>query len=53
MARKLKSAEPDLVEIECVVPNVWTSNGKMLKGDTDIVYADEAKALGEAVRVLK
>lgn len=43
----------EIVEVECVAGNVWTSNGKLTKGEKDIVPADEAKSLGKAVKVLK
>lgn len=31
--------------VECVWSNVWTSKGKLLKGETAEVPADEAEAL--------
>lgn len=46
MARPRKQPEPAAdVVVECLWPNVWTSRGKMLRGETKSIPADEYKAL--------
>ena len=48
MARPRKApaaAPPSDVVAECLWPNVWTSRGKMLRGQTLSIPADEFKAL--------
>ena len=45
---KTKTApKTDVCLVECIVSNVWTSKGKILKGETVVVPNDEAKALVE------
>ncbi len=58
MARPRKAAPvasqdvpDDLVTVECIVPNVWTSKGKLLRGDIAEIPADELPALRDKVIV--
>lgn len=37
-------------EVTIAVPNIWTSKGKLLKGDKVTLPAAEIKALGDAVK---
>lgn len=41
------------VKVTCAAPNVWTSAGKLLKGDKASLPADEVKSLGDAVKADK
>ena len=50
MAEK-KKGRPAHVKVTCVVPNVWTSKGKLLKGETETVPPAEADALKEKGQV--
>lgn len=52
MARPRKNAvapapevSGDMVTVECIVANVWTSAGKLLRGDVAEVPASELPAL--------
>jgi hypothetical protein len=45
--------EPEMVEIICSVPNVWTSEGKILRGDAITLPIDEARALVKAGKAYK
>lgn len=38
------------VKVTCVAANVWTSAGKLFKGDEASLPADEVKALGSTVK---
>lgn len=44
---------PETVEIICSVPNVWTSEGKILRGDAITLPIDEARALVKAGKAYK
>ena len=46
-------AAPETVEIICSVPNVWTSEGKILRGDAITLPIDEARALVKAGKAFK
>lgn len=37
------------MKVTCKQANVWTSKGKLIKGESADVSAEEAKALGSAV----
>ncbi len=39
----------EMIEVRCIVPNVWTSAGKILNGETATVSADELEILGDKV----
>lgn len=39
----------DMVTVECIVANVWTSAGKLLRGDVAEVPASELSALAGKV----
>ena len=54
MARKKSDGPEPLavsVSVQCIVPNVWTSVGKMLKGDVVELPIDEAMFLIERKQV--
>lgn len=40
-------------KVTCKIANVWTTKGKLLKGESVEVDQDEADALGSAVEVAK
>ncbi len=44
---------PETVEIICSVPNVWTSEGKILRGEAVTLPIDEARALVKAGKAFK
>jgi hypothetical protein len=46
-------AAPETVEIICSAPNVWTSEGKILRGDAITLPIDEARALVKAGMAFK
>lgn len=48
-----REAAPEIVGVRCVVANVWTSNGKLFRGDEDEVTRAEAEALGAMVEILR
>jgi len=45
---------PIKVKVRCLWPNVWTSEGKLRKGDEAEIPRDEAKAMDEmdAVKIV-
>ncbi|MGB0855083.1 MAG: hypothetical protein ACPGSI_17430 [Pikeienuella sp.] len=48
MAEEKKArGRPKHVKVTCVAANVWTSKGKLLRGDSETVPPEEAKALKE------
>ena len=52
-AAPVAAAAPETVEIICSVPNVWTSEGKILRGDAVTLPIDEARALVKAGKAFK
>ena len=57
MARPKKddTAVSAAVIVRCLWPNVWTSEGKLLKGEEAILPADEAAALDakDAIKIVR
>ena len=57
MARPRKEPEPEaaLVTVRCLWPNIWTSGGKLLRGETATIPAGEAEALDrrDAVKIVR
>lgn len=49
----MNKKKPAEQEVECVWANVWTSQGKMLKGETKTLPSDEVDDLGKAVKAVK
>lgn len=52
-AAPVAAAAPETVEIICSVPNVWTSEGKILRGEAVTLPIDEARALVKAGKAFK
>lgn len=49
MPRPRKDAE---LNITCVLPNLWTTRGKMYRGDTIDLPRDEAQALVKDLKAM-
>ena len=42
-------ANDTMTKVYCNQPNVWTTKGKLLLGESVLLGADEIKSLGKAV----
>lgn len=40
------------VSVKCTVPNIWTSEGKLLKGESVSLDEDEAKKIKAAMKAM-
>lgn len=40
------------MKVECLWPNIWTSKGRMICGETMDLPKDEAVSLGDAVKII-
>lgn len=43
-------AAPKKVKVTCTIPNIWTSEGKLLKGQSAELFEEEAEDIKEAMK---